>query len=42
MMDPPNRYARAPGWRDHRPVVATIRLPTGSLPASSPGRPAVR
>ena len=31
IIDPPDRYLRVPGWRDHRPVVVTIRLPEGSL-----------
>ncbi|KPK99984.1 MAG: hypothetical protein AMK75_06040, partial [Planctomycetes bacterium SM23_65] len=31
IIDPPNRWARAPGWRDHRPIVVTIKLPAGSL-----------
>ena len=31
MIDPPNRWARAAGWRDHRPIVVTIKLPEGSL-----------
>ena len=31
IIDPANRWARAPGWRDHRPIVVTIKLPEGSL-----------
>jgi len=30
MINPPNRYTGAPGWRDHRPIVATIRLSQGN------------
>lgn len=36
MMDPANRYARTPGWRDHRPIVVTIKLPEGSLSGKVP------
>lgn len=32
IINPQDRYARAPGWRDHRPVVVTIQLPENSLP----------